>query len=101
MEDKTPPRFDRAAEMDVGPFAHPRDIDPHTNAAYLGLDAPATPHVFGLVCACETVEAYAHALFDFFRRCDTAGINTIYCQTVEPVGLGRALMDRLRRAGSA
>ncbi len=80
--------------------AHPREIDPHTGVAYLGLDAPTTPHAFGLVCACETVEAYAHALFDFFRRCDTAGIQIIYCQTVEPVGLGRALMDRLRRAGS-
>ena len=80
--------------------AHPQDIDPHTDAAYIGLDAPATPRAFGLVAACETVEAYAHALFDFFRRCDDAGIRIIYCQTVEPTGLGRALMDRLERASS-
>ena len=48
-------------------------------------------------------EAYAHHLFDFMRRCDAAGVETIYCQTVEPAGIGAAIMDRLRRAekGSA
>ena len=76
--------------------AFPPDADSH--AAYIGLDAPATPRAFELVSRCESVEAYAHELFDFFRRCDAAGIQTIYCQAVEPTGLGRALMDRLRRA---
>ena len=46
---------------------------------------------------------YAHRLFDFMRRCDAAGVETIYCQTVEPTGIGAAIMDRLQRAakGSA
>ena len=77
---------------------HPADADAHPDTAYIGLDVPATPHAFGLTSRCENVDAYAHALFDFFRRCDAAGIDRIYCQTVAPAGLGRALMDRLRRA---
>ena len=81
--------------------AHPRDVEPHAAAAYIGLDAPATPHAFGMVSPCEDVEAYAHALFNFFRRCDAVGIQRIYCQTVEPTGLGRALMDRLHRASAS
>ncbi len=78
--------------------AHPTDAAPH--AAFIGLDAPDTPDVFGLTMRCKSVEAYAHALFDFFRRCDAAGLRVIYCQTVAPTGLGRALMDRLKRAAS-
>ena len=76
----------------------PPEADSRT--AYIGLDVPATPRAFGLVARCESVEAYAHELFDFFRRCDAAGIQTIYCQAVEPTGLGRALMDRLYRAAA-
>ena len=33
-------------------------------------------------------------------ECDRRGIHTIYCQTVADVGIGTALMDRLRRASS-
>ena len=78
--------------------AHPADAVPNAHAAYIGLDAPENPDAFGLTAHGETVEAYAHTLFDFFRRCDAAGLHLIYCQTVPPTGLGRALMDRLRRA---
>ena len=80
--------------------AHPADAEPDTHAAYIGLDAPENPDVFGLTALCETVEAYAHMLFDFFRRCDAAGLQRIYCQTIPPTGLGRALMDRLNRAAA-
>ena len=44
------------------------------------------------------VEAYAHAVFAFFRRADARGIARIDAQRVPDDGLGRALMDRLRRA---
>lgn len=47
---------------------------------------------------CETLNGYAHSLFDFFRECDSLGIHTIYCQRVERQGLGMAIMDRLDRA---
>lgn len=74
----------------------PSTLTPRADAAYLGLDAP--PEGFGLVEVCSTLDTYAHALYDFFRRADAGGLATIYCQTVPPEGLGRAVMDRLRRA---
>ncbi len=77
---------------------HPAEARPGPGAAYIGLETPETPGAFGLHAVCPTVEAYAHELFDFFRRCDAAGLRTIYCQRVAPTGLGRALMDRLQRA---
>ena len=87
-----------APRAQVRLVAHPSDAEPRSETAYIGLDAPETPDVFGLTMHCQSTEAYAHALFDFFRRCDAAGLETIYCQTLAPTGLGRALMDRLRRA---
>ena len=37
------------------------------------------------------------------RRCNAAGVETIYCQAVEPIEIRAAIMDRLQRAakGSA
>jgi L-threonylcarbamoyladenylate synthase len=70
-------------------------------AAYIGLRPPADPGAFARVRACENVEAYARALFAFFRAADAAGARVIYAQRVPAKGLGRALMDRLRRASAA
>ena len=80
---------------------HPSEATPAPDAAYLGLDTPAHPAAFGLTCVCDHVEDYAHALFDFFRRCDAANLRVIYCQRVSSIELGHALMDRLQRAASA
>lgn len=66
--------------------------------AYIGLALPPEPAAFAQTQVCRDVAHYAHELFDFFRRCDAAGVGTIYGQRVEPVGLGVALMDRLQRA---
>ncbi len=76
----------------------PAEARPGADAAYIGLAAPAALDAFALHAVCPTVEAYAHELFDFFRRCDAAGLRAIYCQRVAPTGLGRALLDRLLRA---
>ena len=46
----------------------------------------------------RSVEAYARAAFDLFRRADALGAARIDAQRVPDDGLGRALMDRLRRA---
>ncbi len=74
-------------------------------AGYIGMeDTENEPSGrWRLVERVTTPEAYAHHLFDFMRRCDAAGVETIYCQTVEPTGIGAAIMDRLQRAakGSA
>ncbi len=46
----------------------------------------------------ESPEEYAHELYEFFRECDRLGIATIYCERVDEIGIGAALMDRIRRA---
>ena len=64
--------------------------------AFIGLNAPDAE--FELVKICDSVDDYAHEVFNFFRECDRIGIETIYCETVEEKGIGLALMDRLKRA---
>ena len=84
------------------PRARVRLVDrpePAAGAAYIGLDAP--PPGYGLAETCATVEAYARATFAFFRRADALGLARIDAQRVPDEGLGRALMDRLRRAAEA
>ncbi|HVF86310.1 MAG TPA: L-threonylcarbamoyladenylate synthase [Pyrinomonadaceae bacterium] len=75
-------------------------VAPAPDAAYIGLDAPPPPaaRIFSRVLVCRNVEEYARSLFLFFRRCDAAGVKTIYCQSVEEAGLGLALMDRINRS---
>jgi L-threonylcarbamoyladenylate synthase len=66
------------------------------SSAFIGLNKPKEN--FDLMKICASVEEYAHEVFAFFRRCDHAGIETIYCEIVDEKGIGAALMDRLRRA---
>ncbi len=70
--------------------------DDVSNSAYIGLDAPTWKAEKSVVC--RSVEDYARRVFAFFRECDQAGIERIFCQRVDEVGIGAALMDRLRRA---
>ena len=76
----------------------PREIRPAMNAAFIGVEVIPGIRKFQLHRACANVEEYAHELFDFFRHCDAANVSMIYCQSVEPKGLGLAIMDRLKRA---
>jgi L-threonylcarbamoyladenylate synthase len=76
----------------------PQLTAPIGESAYIGIDAPMRAESFKKVLLCKNVEEYAHALFQFFRECDEAGIQTIFCQAVSEQGLGLALMDRLSRA---
>ncbi|MEP7074991.1 MAG: L-threonylcarbamoyladenylate synthase [Acidobacteriota bacterium] len=70
--------------------------DSRNSAAFIGLDRPHTD--FQLVKICTDIHDYARSVFAFFRECDAEGIEVIYCQTVSEMGIGAALMDRLRRA---
>jgi len=88
--------YSPAARVAISRF--PQLTVPVGKSAYIGLDAPPRPETFERVLLCKSVEEYAHALFHFFRECDEAGIQTIFCQAVTEEGLGLALMDRLRRA---
>jgi L-threonylcarbamoyladenylate synthase len=67
-------------------------------AAFIGIEKPNVEFAVSKVCG--SVEEYARELFEFFRECDRRGIATVYCQEVPEVGIGSALMDRLRRAAS-
>jgi L-threonylcarbamoyladenylate synthase len=78
--------------------AHPREAVPGARHAYVGLDAPQDADAFARTHVAADVEAYARRLFAFFREAERAGCTRIYAQAVPPTGLGRALMDRLRRA---
>ncbi|UPT74871.1 MAG: L-threonylcarbamoyladenylate synthase [Elusimicrobiota bacterium] len=44
--------------------------------------------------------AYARGLFAALRAAEAAGVETLYVETVPDRGVGRAVMDRLRRAAS-
>jgi len=46
------------------------------------------------------LKAYAHELFDVLRELDATGVDAIFVEGIAEVGLGRAIMDRLRRAAS-
>ena len=62
--------------------------------AHRGRDTP------GSVTRCADVHDYARRLFDSFRQADAAGLTQIDAEVVSEVGIGAALMDRLRRAAA-
>jgi len=76
----------------------PAEVPVNEGNAFIGLTTHARPQALGLHETPADTTAYARLLFQFFRRSDRADIETIYCQRVEPEGIGRALMDRLERA---
>lgn len=73
--------------------------DGSPRSSFIGLRRPDAN--FELVKQCDSINEYAHSLFEFFRDCDRRGIETIYCESVDDSGIGAALMDRLRRAAEA
>lgn len=75
------------------------DLHPGKQAAYIGLESPASPGDKTLVC--PDTSTYAFRLFDFFRQCERQGLTKIYCQMPPASGMGRALRDRLQRAAEA
>lgn len=77
--------------------AWPPDSAP-PKSAYIGLTLPQQSASFELTKIVRDPEDYAHELFRFFRDCDAIGIDIIYCQTIPETGVGKAVMDRLRRA---
>jgi L-threonylcarbamoyladenylate synthase len=46
------------------------------------------------------VASYARELFAGLRAAEAAGVKTLYIETVPDLGVGRAVMDRLRRAAA-
>lgn len=71
---------------------------PARDAGYLGLNRPKRAGTWGRVVLCRNLSDYASRLYATLRQFDSEGFTRIVCEPVEPVGLGRALMDRLTRA---
>jgi len=84
----------------IEPDQTPIGILGHGQDGHLGHLEEKLKKIFpkGKIKLCDSLNLYAHSLFDFFRECDALGIHTIYCQTVERQGIGSAIMDRLDRA---
>lgn len=78
--------------------ASPTALRPVDRAAFIGIDPVHNPQDFASIAICQDIADYAARIFQFFRECDAAGIETIFCQSVESEGLGLALMDRLAKA---
>jgi L-threonylcarbamoyladenylate synthase len=71
---------------------------PGAQAAYLGLNCPTRSGSWGHVVLASDVPDYAARLYAALRKFDAEGMDRVVCEPVEPTGLGRALMDRIRRA---
>lgn len=65
--------------------------------AYIGLNKKFAKG-FEVVKICKAIEDYARNLFSFFRVCDEMGIKTIYCEKVPEMGVGAAIVNRLKKA---
>ncbi len=74
---------------------------PAQDAAFIGLHLPQSASAFRRIQLCSDVAEYAQKFFQFFRDCDAAGVQVIYCEAVRETGLGLALLDRIRRAARA
>ncbi len=67
-------------------------------AYYIGLQLPSNPAQFKSMLICSSTTEYAAKLFDFFRKADLDAAQVVFCESVEDVGIGAALLDRLQRA---
>jgi len=82
---------------------HPQEVPARVapTAAYIGLTHRGFVVKPQRVRRCRDIADYAQSLFRFFRACEKLGVRHIYCQRVPETHMGRALMDRLRRAAGA
>jgi L-threonylcarbamoyladenylate synthase len=74
-------------DLRVGLIAPGADTRPHDGVVPLG--SPADPH------------ALAADLFALLRRAESLGLDAVVVEGVAEQGIGRAVMDRLRRAAAA
>ncbi|MFO8232095.1 MAG: L-threonylcarbamoyladenylate synthase [Longimonas sp.] len=74
------------------------EATPGVDAAYLGLNRPTRSGSWGHIVLASNIPDYAARLYAALRKFDAEEMDRIVCEPVEPTGLGRALMDRVRRA---
>ncbi|MEM0962030.1 MAG: L-threonylcarbamoyladenylate synthase [Bacteroidota bacterium] len=87
-----------APEAAVRVLTASADARPAGDAAWIGLSEP--PAGYAQVRVCQDIEAYAQVLYHALREFDARGVSRIDAEAVPAVGLGVALMDRLRRAAA-
>jgi len=89
--------------VDVQAIAKTLSDQSAIDAAYIGIGRlrEVDEGCFARIVYCCDLEDYATRLFAYFRECDSAGIQKIFCESVHELGIGQALMDRLRRAAAA
>ena len=90
-----------APDAQVRIVESPKDALLRDHTGYIGIESPPIIARFKKCLVASDVKEYSHRLFEFFRDCDRAGIAVIYCQEVEKIGLGDALMDRITRASKS
>lgn len=73
-------------------------IDATSVVDYVGINAPRNPSRFRSILVCSNASEYAAKLFDFFRKADLSHADVVCCEAVDEIGIGVALLDRLRRA---
>lgn len=69
-----------------------------TKLAFCGLQPLASMEAVELSAIFPTVEDYAAGFYEFLRQADRQSIATVFVQAAPDHGIGRALLDRQRRA---
>jgi L-threonylcarbamoyladenylate synthase len=75
-------------------------IPANQTVAYCGIRPWETDEPLTLCRIFPTVEAYAAGFYEFLREVDRLGISIVIAQAAPAQGIGRALLDRQRRAAS-
>ena len=92
------PHYQPAARVVLIEELHELPTDELNNAAYCGTTQfPATAK-FALAAVYESLDEYAANFYEFLRKVDRQSITTVYMESAKPVGIGKALLDRQRRA---
>lgn len=80
-------------------IADPHRVTERANAAALTFRQPADGFLAAAILDPDgDLVTAASRLFDLLHRLDASGAEVIYVEAVPEVGIGRAIMDRLRRA---
>jgi len=82
----------------VAPPLDVNKLDEHI--AYCGMQSFPGMEDLGLVAHYTSLEAFAAGFYEFLREADRRAITTIFVQLAPDYGIGRALLDRQRRAAS-
>jgi L-threonylcarbamoyladenylate synthase len=69
-----------------------------SSAAYCGTSQSDVTADFALASVYESQEEFAANFYEFLREVDRQSISTVFVESAKPVGIGKALLDRQRRA---